>query len=83
MINEKKYDDMHEEGFLNDIWNGFTDAAKFDILAREIGNENFEKSYDVWLEEFNRKEADIREAVGIEDDNAETRQEYDLNKETQ
>ena len=63
---------MHEEAFLNDIWNGFTTEGRFDLLAKAFGEKMLEETYDVWLMEFTAKESSDQEEP-IEDLNPETR----------
>jgi hypothetical protein len=81
MINSEKYSAMlNNEGFLNDCWNQFDATTKIGLLER--GGLDMEKEWDEWYEEFMSKEADMREALGVEDENAEIRTEEDLNEET-
>jgi len=71
MIEEQKYDAMHEESFLNDLWNGFTTQGRFDMLSRAMGEVVFEASYDAWLREFNDHELSMKETLGINEQNNE------------
>lgn len=82
-----KIEAMHNEDFLNDIWNGFTTQGRYEILKKELGEKVFEASYDEWYSETQSKyqtmayiesehDKDILEALGM-DEVEQTEKEYE------